>query len=640
MGYSNSMGKRSRAVKRIQESDRTDAAGSHQLRWLLAIGSSSILVYLNTLGNGFVYDDHFLVERSWLVQNQDFASVFTTHYWAGYAGNETGHYRPLTILSLLLDSLGGVNPFRYHLTNLILHTLNSLIAFLLCRQIGLTALAAGIAGLLFSIHPVHAEVAAGVTFGRSDLLAGGFLLSGLLLYSIFRTKGRESCYWWSIAAFFCGLVSKESALTLIGLVVLYDLGRSKAGWRAIPGLVSQCWLRWSGFVATFILCLLVRQLAAGLGFSPDSMSVLVNPLFGAPIWLRLLTAAKLYWNYAVLLVFPASLSVDYSYNAVPIAEFPPGFPVYAGLVLGLTTLVLWVRAFGRWPLAFLCGALFWVPYSAVSQTVILLNSMCQERFLYVPVLGVFALAGFGSEYLYGRYRTVAIVMLVLVVGGYAFRTVARNREWKDDMTLFSSAVSTYPGSAKMHHALADVMAESGHIDEAILGFRHALSIREEAMTYNNLGNAYGLKGDLKRAVPAYQKAVEIEPDYAEAWTNLGVTGLRFGKAQLAADAFSKASALKPDDYEVKFNLARSLEAKGDVDGAAKAYERALKLQPNWPEARFNLGKVYSEQARWDDAVNQYERFLETWKGDSQFADGVRRRILVLKKKSRGEAVNQ
>ena len=631
------MGKRSRTVIRRQERDKDPVFISSQLKWFLGIGASAILVYLNALGNGFVYDDHFLVEGSWLVQNQDFASVFTTHYWAGYAGNETGHYRPLTVLSLLLDGLGGVNPFRYHLTNLILHIFNSLIAFQLCRQFGLSALSAGIAGLFFSVHPVHAEVAAGITFGCSDLLAGGFLLSSLLLYTIFRTNGRESCYWLSIAAFFCGLVSKESALTLIGLVVLYDLGRSKVRWRAIPGLISQFWMRWSGFLAAFILCLLVRQYAAGLGFSPDNMSVLVNPLFGAPIWLRLLTAAKLYWNYAVLLVYPANLSVDYSYNAIPIAAFPPELSVYAGLALGLATLILWVCTFGRRPLVFFCGALFWVPYSAVSQTVILLNSMCQERFLYVPVLGVFALAGIGSEYLYRRYRMAAVVLFAVVIGSYALRTVARNREWKDDMSLFRSAVSTYPGSAKMHHALADVMAERGHLDAAILGFRHALSIREEAMTYNNLGNAYGLKGDVERAVSAYEKAVEIEPDYTEAWTNLGVTSLRFGETGLATDAFSRSAALQPDDPEIQFNLARSLEGEGDFNAAATAYERAVKLQPGWPEAHFNLGKVYGELDRVDAAISQYEKFLEMWRGNSQFAEGARLRIQQLKGKSRAEA---
>ena len=85
------------------------------------------MVYANALGNGLVYDDQFLIVRSWLVERMDVGSVFTTHYWAGYPGNETGHYRPLTVLTFLLDALGGIRPFRYHLTNVLLHVCCSLL---------------------------------------------------------------------------------------------------------------------------------------------------------------------------------------------------------------------------------------------------------------------------------------------------------------------------------------------------------------------------------------------------------------------------------------------------------------------------------------------------------------------------------
>jgi tetratricopeptide (TPR) repeat protein len=223
------------------------------------------------------------------------------------------------------------------------------------------------------------------------------------------------------------------------------------------------------------------------------------------------------------------------------------------------------------------------------------------------------------------------------VGGYAFRTIVRNRDWKDDITLFTSAVSTYPGSAKMHHAIADVYAEKGYLDEAILGFRHALGIREEAMTYNNLGNAYGLKGAYVPARAAYRKATDIEPEFAEAWMNLGVTALRIGEVEVAAEAFGRAADLKSDDEETQFNLARSLEGMQEFVGAVEAYERALVLRPDWPEALFNLGKVYSELGNSQKALDRYERFLSVWKGDLQFKDAARMRIRDLQDRGRGEA---
>ena len=630
--------------------------------WPLLVSVAAFSVYVNALGNGLVYDDHFLIQRSWLVEGLDFRSVFTTHYWAGYPGNETGHYRPLPVLSFLLDALGGIRPFRYHLSNVLLHLFCSLLAWALCRRIGLGVFGAGLAGLLFAVHPIHSEVAAGVTFGRSDLMAGIFLLAGILFYT--DSSRSPAAYGLALVAFFCGLVSKESALALLGLVVAYDLasgmgvaGRASfsdcengkkprkgrlvanfpcatgtaAGKEILHGILSvvrKRWLWWTGFVGVFGLCLVVRNVAAGLGFSPGVMTELVNPLYGASLETRIFTAGKILWHYVTLLLFPWRLSVDYSYNAIPVADslLEPG--VIAGVALGLGGLWLWVRSLGKWPRLFFCGALFWVPYMGVSQAVILLNSMVQERFLYIPALGAFALAGIGAEWLFRRYGFSVIVVMSLVLVGYAARTVVRNRDWKDDFSLFSSAVRAYPESAKMHQAVGQVLAERGLMDRAILAFRRALSIREEAMTYNNLGNAYGVKGAFEQAAAAYRNAVDLDPLYAEAWMNLGVTAMRSGETRMAAEGFGKAAVLLPEDKETHFNLGVALENTGRVGEAVQAYRRSAALGD--VRAFFNLGKVLESQGKPGDAISAYRAFLTHWRGDQQVSSEARRRIRSLK----------
>lgn len=633
----------------------------HTWAWPVLVGIAAFMVYANALGNGLVYDDQFLIVRSWLVERMDFRSVFTTHYWAGYPGNETGHYRPLTVLTFLLDALGGVRPFRYHLTNVLLHVCCSLLAWALCRRAGLSRLAAGLAGLLFAVHPIHSEVAAGVTFGRSDLLAGAFLLAGMLAYM--RSSRSSAAYVIALVAFFCGLISKESALALLGLVVVYDLavgmgdaegGMSQNGedrrkhrrepldaplsWSTgrpgvpeflhrILAVLRARWPWWLGFAGIFGICLVVRNAAAGLGFSPGGMTELVNPLYGTSLETRILTAGKIFWHYVVLLVFPWRLSVDYSYNAIPVAASLLEPDVIGGLALGLVGLWLWVRSLGKWPRLFFCGALFWVPYLGVSQTVVLLNSMVQERFLYIPALGVFALAGIGAERLFRGLGFGVLVSVGLVCLGYTARTVVRNRDWKDDLSLFSSAVRSYPKSAKMHHAVGQVLAERGLLDRAILAFRRALSIREEAMTYNNLGNAYGVKGALEAAAAAYRKAVDLDPQYAEAWMNLGVTAMRAGETAVAAEGFKRAAVLLPDDKEAHFNLGVALEKTGQPDEAARAYRRSAALGD--AKAFFNLGAVLQNQGRSEDAVAAYDAFLKQWRGDPKVSSEARRRIRLL-----------
>ncbi len=626
--------------------------------WPVLVGVAAFVVYVNALANGLVYDDQFLIVRSWIVERLDFKIVFTTHYWAGYPGNETGQYRPLTVLTFLLDALGGISPFRFHLTNVLLHVSCSLLAWLLCRRAGLSGFAAGFAGLLFAAHPIHAEVAAGVTFGRSDLLAGGFLLAGMLLYM--QSSGSRTAYLMALVAFFCGLLSKESALALLGLVVVYDLmvgmegvkgenasdgdgarrGLAPAGLAGSAGepgkkrvfnrILDVCrarWPWWLGFACVFALCLVVRDAAAGLGFAPGGMTELVNPLYGTSLETRILTAGRIFWHYISLLVLPWRLSVDYSYNAIPVAAslLEPG--VIAGLALALGGLGLWARSLIRWPRLFFCGALFWVPYFGVSQTVVLLNSMVQERFLYIPALGAFALAGIGAERLFRRFGLAVVVAMGLVCLGYAARTVVRNNDWRDDFSLFSSAASAYPQSAKMHHAVGQVHAERGRMDEAILAFRRALSIREEAMTYNNMGNAYGVKGTFEQALAAYRKAVDLNPQYAEAWKNLGVTAMRAGEPAVAAEGFRQAAILLPKDREARFNLGVALEKSGMQDEAAQAYRRSAALGDT--RALFNLGTVLQTQGKSGDAVTAYEAFLKQWRGDPKVSSEARRRIRLL-----------
>ena len=655
------MAKRNDRKRRASADTPVSTDVKHTWAWPVLVGIAAMVVYANALANGLVYDDQFLIVRSWIVERLDFKSVFTTHYWAGYPGNETGQYRPLTVLTFLLDALGGISPFRFHLTNVLLHVSCSLLAWLLCRRAGLSRFAAGFAGLLFAVHPIHSEVAAGVTFGRSDLLAGGFLLAGMLLYV--QSSGSRTAYLMALVAFFCGLLSKESALALLGLVVVYDLaagmtdpenrilsdkgnGRNarrgpstvRLAWSAgeldgrdfLRCILDVCWARWPwwlGFAGVFAVCLVVRGAAAGLGFSPGGMTELVNPLYGASFDTRILTAGRIFWHYISLLVLPWRLSVDYSYNAIPVAAslLEPG--VIAGLALALAGLGLWVRSLARWPRLFFCGALFWVPYAGVSQTVVLLNSMVQERFLYIPALGVFALAGIGAERLFRRFGFGVVIAAGLVCIGYSARTVVRNEDWKDEYSLFSSAASAYPASAKMHQAVGQVLAERGLMDHAVLAFQRALSIREEAMTFNNLGNAYGVKGSFEQAVAAYRKAVDLNPQYAEAWMNLGVTAMRAGKTATAAEGFRQAVVLLPKDREAHFNLGVSLEKTGKPVEAAEAYRRSAALGD--AKALFNLGAVLQNLGKPEDAVSAYDAFLKQWRGDPKALSEARRRIRLL-----------
>ena len=598
---------------------------------LVAVGLAAFLVFANSLGNGLVYDDHFLIERNRLLHEADVWGIFTTHYWAGYEGeaNINGQYRPLTVLSFILDGLGGIWPLRFHLTNIILHVVNSLLAYLLCLNLGLKR-GAVLAALLFAVHPIHAEVVAGITFGRADLLTSLFSLSALLLYILWHKRGAEKYYGLALAGFFFALLSKESAIAVLGLVIAVDLTFALSHGNGIRNLVWQRGVRWVGFIGIFVLYLIMRKVAAGLGFSAENILVLNNPLIGQPLDHRLLTAAGLFWKYCVLVLFPIKLSVDYSYNAIPVITSILTPEAIAGIVLGIAGLLLWAGAFlKRWPCVFFALSLFFLPYSAVSQTLVLINAIFQERFLYLPVLGLFALCGLGFEYLEKHRKMVAIALAALILVVYSTRTIIRNADWRDDLTLYQSAVTAYPKSAKMQHALGDAMSERGRISEAETAYGSALSIRESALTYNNLGNLYAATGRFKGATAAYQKAVEIEPDYVEAYMNKGLAAMQAGQITDAHSAFERAAILDPTNAEIFYNLGVVREKLGRPAQATTAYAHAIALRPNWAEAYFNLGKAHRDNGEKTAAIQAYTRFIELWRGDPQVAQLARRELEML-----------
>lgn len=597
---------------------------------LVAVGLAAFLVFANSLSNGLVYDDHFLIERNRLLREADIWGILTTHYWAGYEGeaNVNGQYRPLTVLSFMLDGLGGIWPLRYHLTNIILHVVNSLLAYLLCLNLSLKR-GAILAALLFAVHPIHAEVVAGVTFGRADLLAGLFSLSALLLYILWHNRGAEKYYGLALAGLFFALLSKESAITVLGLVIAVDLTFALSR-KGIHNLLWQRGGRWAGFIGIFILYLTLRKVAANLGFSAENILALNNPLIDQPLDHRLLTAAGLFWKYCVLILFPIKLSVDYSYNAIPVITSILTPEAIAGIALGIASLLLWVGAFRwRWPCVFFALSLFFVPYSVVSQTLVLINAIFQERFLYIPVLGLFALCGLGFEHLEKHRKTIAIALAALILVAYSTRTIVRNADWRDDLTLYHSAVTAYPKSAKMQHALGDALSERGRISDAETAYRKALSIRESALTYNNLGNLYAATGRFKHATAAYQKAVEIEPDYVEAYMNKGLAAMQAGQITDAHSAFERAAILAPTNAEIFYNLGILREKLGRPGQATTAYARAIALRPNWAEAYFNLGKAHRDNGEKTAAIQAYTRFIELWRGDPQVVQLARRELEIL-----------
>lgn len=270
-----------------------------------------------------------------------------------------------------------------------------------------------------------------------------------------------------------GVFSKESAAVLPGIMLLYDVTwRERAGWRqrapgyaavALP-LAAFFWLR-SGFDTRMLI-----------DFSE-------NPLVSASLWTARFTAVEVVGNYRWLFLWPAHLSADYSYNGVPLfgwrasnwEEAKALFALAAALGAALLAVLAAIgpRRTGKPPLFSL--VLFFVALLPASNLIVLIGSIMAERFLYLPSVGlagaVVAVAcALARLRFFDRSATRPVVWAALGVlcVVYAARTYARNFDWRDDFSLWTSAVSVCPGSARPHYNLARELERiPGRLPEAI-----------------------------------------------------------------------------------------------------------------------------------------------------------------------------
>ena len=173
-----------------------------------------------------------------------------------------------------------------------------------------------------------------------------------------------------------------------------------------------------------------------------------------------------------------------------------------------------------------------------------------------------------------------------------------------------SLVEQFPKSAILFKIQGAVLKGLGQLDLSIEAYNKALAIKPDyAEAYYNMGNALKAQGQLEEAIEAYNKALAIKPDYAEAYSNMGITLQEQGKLEEAIEAYNKALAIKPDYADAYNNMGVALEAQGQLEEAIEAYNKALAIKPNYAEAYYNMGVTLHEQGKLEEAIEAYNKAL-------------------------------
>jgi tetratricopeptide (TPR) repeat protein len=591
----------------------------------LFVGLVTCAVFLPSLSNDFLnWDDDTTLANNPHYRGlgwQQLRWMFTTFLM--------GHYQPLSWISFGVDYLiWGMDPFGYHLTNLILHTAGSVIFYFVSRRLLALAFStseaedtwrlnasAALAALLFAVHPLRVESVAWAT-ERRDVLSGVFYFSAIYCYlraAVIAEGGTRKWWLWATAAaYLLSLLSKATAMTLPAILILLDLYPLKR----LRGGPRQ-WFKpeFRGVLFEKIPFLLLALACAAAALFAQHTTGALKPLDQFDLISRLLQASFALMFYMFKTVWPLNLS--------PIYELPvdagPWFWLFILSGVGTITLTLALAFFARsWPAALACWAYYVIVLAPVTGVAQSGPQLVADRYTYLACLswplllagGFFQLQGRSTDQS-GRRAFVATALAAAVILIAGVMTWNQNAIWRTPKTLWQYAVNVAPASSIAHYNLARTLEREHAPDLAIDSYRRAVTVNpSHAKAHLNLAALLAGKGFEAEAIEHYRQALEIRPDHADAHNNLGLLLENRGDLEAAASQYEAAIRLDPNHDKALYNRAGLFAKKGDLAQATATYENAARANPNASEIQIGLAINLARQGRLEAATTHFLRATE------------------------------
>lgn len=555
------------------------------------------------LENGFVYDDKLNFESNPHyrgLSGSNLAWMFT---------ETKGHYIPVTWLTLGLDFLlWEMNPWGYHLTNLLLHALNAVLLYALAlallrrfapaRERVLVA-AATAAALFFAIHPLRVESVAWVT-ERRDLVCGTFFLLALTAYLHMQGRDTKRTAWYaaSVGCFALSLLSKTMGMALpVVLMVLdvYPLRRRAEGWgrllvEKIPYLVPA--------LAAVALTYLTTT-RGGAMFGPGQYAALD----------RVLQPGYRFSFYLWKTVLPFGLSPLYAFRNIPDPWTPPYLLCGVGVMVATVVLIL-LRS--RTPI----GVSTWTCYGVMISPVLgFLQAgphFAADRYTYLACLPWALLVGAAVI----RFRWCGPLAAVVLVG-LGTLSYRQTRVWRDNVTLWTRAIDLDSDNSFAYYCRGGAWKERGNFPRAFSDYDEAIrGTPRFAAAYHDRGSLRSLVGDFDGAVADYTRAIEIDPGHFWAFTSRGIVRAQREQFQGAMSDFDQAVRIHPRYGEAYYFRGLLKLGQGDREGALADLTAAIESEPTAP-AHTRRALIVLERGEIKQAVADYTDAIRL---DPDFAD--------------------
>ena len=560
-----------------------------------ALTVSALLVFWQVRNFDFIgYDDNNYVYENPHVLN---GLTFDNIIWAFTTGH-AANWHPLTWLSLMLDcQLFGPSPAGFHLTNLFFHIANTLLLFLVLKQLTNAIWQSAFVAALFALHPLHVESVVWVA-ERKDVLSTFFWLLAMLAYVRYVRQPNAARYLLVLLIFALGLMAKPMLVTLPFVLLLLDYWpfQRKISRRLLAEKIPFFALSVISSVITFLV-----QRSSGAVSDIDTLS-LNN---------RIANALLSYAEYMGKMLWPINLAAFYPFN--PAASFPFWqTAACALLLLGISVFVVYLGRNQRY--LFLGWFWFVVTLVPVIGIVQVGRQAYADRYTYIPYIGLFIMLAWSLPQLLSKWpqRKIALGLSMIIVlttlGICAYRQTSH---WKNSFTLFSHAIEVTQNNYIACNNLGAAYDDIGRWPEAIKSYNQAIIFNPNYLiAYNNIGNVYTKLGRYTEAIEVYKNAIRIKPDYAEAHYNLGIAYGNLGRNTEAIEAYKNAIRIRPNYAEAHFGLGFTYYKLGRYQESIKACKQAIKIKPDYAEAHNNLGVTYGKLGRLPEAIEAFKQAIK------------------------------
>ena len=512
--------------------------------------------FVNMDDYSYVTDNHHIQSG---VTPDGIRWAFTTKFF--------GLWHPLIWLSFMFDyQLHGLNPGGYHLTNLILHILSTLLLFrLFCRMTGAIWKSAFVASL-FALHPLHVESVAWIA-ERKDVLSAFFWMLTLCLYVYYTEKPVIRRYLLVVFSFVCALMSKPMVVTLPLIMILLDywpLNRFES--RKDNRILWQLKEKLPFFILSVILVIITL-------YHPnktESSSIIL------PFGSRLANAPVAFITYLVKTFWPHNLAVFY--------PFPDQLPFWS--VIGSTLLIMVVSAAvivkaKRFP--YLFTGWFWYIITLLPVLGIMQISFyaLADRYTYLPLIGIGIGLAWGIPSLIKNENICTKILFPAVIAVIAVTAILAWKQcscWRDSFTLHSHALQVTKNNFLAYNGLGNALSEAGNVEDAVYYYNEALRLKPNfADPYNNRGNVYLVLGRYQPAVENYTEAIRLKSGNATIYNNRGNAYLGLGLFQQALKDFNEAMRLKPDNADAYNNRGIAYLVQGNRELGCPDAKKACEL---------------------------------------------------------------